>query len=103
MERSYRRSSRRALVEEGFQAGVAGAADRQARAVGENRQAAVLAIGFDANDALEIHDVRAVDTYETVRVEASFESGDGLLLEMLFALSGERHIIVLSLRIVELA
>ncbi len=35
-----------ALVEEGFEAGVAGAADGQAGAIGENGQAAVFAIGL---------------------------------------------------------
>jgi predicted RNase H-like HicB family nuclease len=45
------------FVEEGFEAGVAGAAHWQARAVGENREAAVLAVGLDAHDAFQIHDV----------------------------------------------
>src|SRR5882672_5268477 len=39
------------------EAGLAGAADGQARAVGENGQAAVLAVGLDAHDAFQIHDV----------------------------------------------
>src|SRR6266568_9255611 len=76
-ERGYFGSSKRALVEEGFEAGVAGAADGQARAVGENSQAAVLAVGLDAHHAFEIHDVRAVDAHKAVRIEASFEAGDG--------------------------
>src|SRR5229473_5321031 len=100
-ERGYFGSSRRALVEEGFEAGVAGAANRQARAVGENGEAAVLAVGLDACDAFEIHDVRAVDADEAVWIQAGFEAGDGLLLEMLFALAGERHVIVLGLGVVK--
>ncbi len=76
-ERGYFGSSKRALVEEGFEAGVAGAADGQARAVGENSQAAVLAVGLDAHHAFEIHDVRAVDAHKAVRIEASFQAGDG--------------------------
>src|SRR5229473_3976643 len=76
-ERGYFGSSRRALVEEGFEAGVAGTAHRQAGAVGENRKAAVFAVGLDAHNAFQIHDVRAMDAHITVRVEACFQAGDG--------------------------
>jgi len=76
-QRGYFGSSKRALVEEGFEAGVAGAADRQARTVGEDGQAAVLAVRLDAHNALEIHDVRAVDAHKAARIEASFQAGDG--------------------------
>jgi len=75
-----------AFVEKGFEAGVACTGYGQARAVGENGQAAVFAIRLDAHDAFEIHDVGAVDAHEGVWIEAGFEAGDGLLLEMLFCL-----------------
>src|SRR5216683_3776343 len=75
------------FVEKGFKTGEAGPADGQARAVGENGQAAVLAVGLDARDALQVHDVRAVDAHEAVGIEAGFQAGDGLLLEMLFPLT----------------
>src|SRR5712664_1099206 len=77
------------LVEEGFEAGVAGTAHREAGAVGEDGEAAVLAVGFDACDALQIHDIRAMDAHEAVWIEA----GDGLLLEMLLPLTGQRHVV----------
>src|SRR5712664_4040823 len=54
-ERGYFGSSGRALVEEGFEAGVTGAAHRQAGAVGENRKATVFAVGLDAHDAFLSH------------------------------------------------
>src|SRR5882762_3653615 len=91
-----------AFVEEGFEAGVAGAADGQASAVGENGQAAVLAVGLDAHEAFKVHDVGAVDAHEAGRIEAGFQAGDGLLLEMLLAQAGQRYVVVLGFRVVEL-
>src|SRR5258708_37435998 len=85
------------LVEEGVEAGVAGTAHREAGAVGEDGEAAVLAVGLDACDALQIHDIRAMDAHEAVWIEA----GDGLLLEMLLLLTGQRHVVVLGLRVVK--
>src|SRR5260370_15650152 len=64
---SYFRSSRRAFVEEGFEAGVACAANGKARAVGENGPAAVPAIKLDAHHPLEIHHVRAGDAPRILR------------------------------------
>src|SRR5260370_27446780 len=99
-ERGYFGSSRRALVEEGeegFEAGITGAAHRQTRAIAENRQPAVLAVRLDARDAFQVHDVGAVDAHEPVRVKASFQADDGLLLEMFFALIGQCYVIVLCL------
>src|ERR1700682_611033 len=90
------------LVEEGLEAGVAGAAYRQARAVGENRKAAILAVRLDAPDALQVHEVRAVDAHVAVRVEACLQAGDGLLLEVLLSPTGQRHVVVLGLRVVKL-
>ena len=53
--------------------------------------------GFDACDALQIHDIRAMDAHEAVWIEA----GDGLLLEMLLPLTGQRHVVVLGLCVVK--
>src|SRR5258708_16658936 len=104
-ERGYFGSSRRALVEEGeegFEASVAGAAHRQTRAIAENRQPAVLAVRLDARDAFPVHGVSSVDAHEPVRVKASFQAGDGLLLKMLLPLTGKCYVIVLGLGVVEL-
>src|SRR5216683_7768308 len=58
-ERGYFGSSKRALVEEGFEAGVTGAAHRQTRAIAENRQPAVLAVRLDARDAFQVDEEKA--------------------------------------------
>src|SRR5262249_3157785 len=63
---------------------VAGAAHRELRAVGENGEAALFAIGFDAGYAGQVDDVRAVDTDELLRVKSGFERRDSLLLEVGF-------------------
>ena len=44
-----------------------------------------------------------MDAHESVRVQAGFQTGDGLLLEMFLPLTGKRHVIVLGLRVVKLA
>ena len=62
------------FVEEGFQAGIACAADGKACAVREDCHFAVFAVGLDARDALEVDEVGAVDTYEESRVERQFEA-----------------------------
>ena len=69
-----------ALVQEGFQAAETGSTDGEAGAVGEDGEAAIFAIGFNPGDALKIHDVRAMNPDESVGVEASFKTCDGLLL-----------------------
>ena len=51
------------------QPGVAGAAHRQARAVGQNRDAALLAVRLDARHALQVDDGGAVNAHEARRVE----------------------------------
>ncbi len=52
------------------QPGVAGAADRQAGAVGEDGDAALLAVGLDARDALQVDDGGAVNAHEAGRDRA---------------------------------
>ena len=47
------------FIEERLEAGVAGAADGQARAVDQYRKPAVFAVGFDARHAFKIDDVRS--------------------------------------------
>src|SRR5437899_3905313 len=92
-----------AFIEEGFEAGVAGAADRQARAVGEDRQATILAVRLYTYHTFQINDVRPMDADKIVRIEACFQAGNSLLLEVLFSLTDQGHIVVLSLGVVELA
>ena len=43
-----------------------------------------------------------MDAHETVWIEACFQSGNGLLLEMFFSLAGQRHVVVLGFRVVKL-
>src|SRR5260370_23401462 len=50
---------RSVFIEERLEAGVAGAADGQARAVDQYRKPAVFAVGFDARHAFKIDDVRS--------------------------------------------
>src|SRR6516162_3004829 len=73
------------FVEEGFQAGIACAADGKAYAVREDCHFAVFAVGLDARDALEVDEVGAVDTHEESRVKRQFEARDCLLFQMLFS------------------
>ena len=91
-----------AIVEEGFEAGVARAADGEASAVGEDGDAAVFAVRLDAGDALEIHDVGTMNTDEAIGVEAGFEARDSLLLEVFFAFGGEGDVIILGFGEIEL-
>ena len=56
-------------VEECAEAGVAGAAYWQSRAVGENCQPAVLAVGLNAHHAFQIHYVGTVDAHKALRIE----------------------------------
>src|SRR5204862_2768588 len=72
-------------------------------AVSENGKPAILTVRLDAHYAFQIHDVRTMDAHESVRVQAGFQTGDGLLLEMFLPLTGKRHVIVLGLRILKLA
>jgi len=74
-----------ALIEQGLEAGVAGFAYGEAGVVGEDGEAAVFGVGFDADYAFEIDDVGAVDADEAVGIEAGFEAGDGLLFEVFFS------------------
>ena len=85
-----------AVVEEGFEAGVAGAADGEAGAVGENGEAAVFAVGLDADDAFEIYDVGAMNAHEAGGIEAGFDARNGLLLKMLGSLGGQRDVVILG-------
>ena len=65
------------FIEERLEAGVAGAADGQARAVDQYRKPAVFAVEFDARPAFRIDDVRAVNAHEARRLQAGFQAGDG--------------------------
>src|ERR1051326_2031162 len=84
------------------QTGIARTAHRQPGAIGEDRDATLLAIGLDARDPLQVHDGGSMNANEAGGVERSLEVGDGLLLEVRFAAAVQRHIIVLRLGIIEL-
>jgi len=60
-----------AFIKKRLESSVTCAAHRQARAIAENRKTAVLAVRLDAHDAFQVHDVRAMDAHEAVRVEAA--------------------------------
>src|SRR5690606_39035436 len=59
---------------------VSGPRHRQLRAVGQNREPAVLAVKIDACEPLDVHDERAMDAHEAGRVELTFDVGHRLLL-----------------------
>ena len=63
---------------------------------------AIFAVGLDAGDAFEVDNVGAVDAKESRRVEGGFEAGDGLLLQVLFAVRAEGDVVVLGFGVVEL-
>src|ERR1017187_8300159 len=81
---------------------VTGPAHRQAGAIGEDGEAALLPIGLDARHPLEVHDDGAVDAHEARRVERGLQAGDGLLLEVLLPAAVQRHVRSLKLHVVEL-
>src|ERR1700683_4419263 len=58
---SPRRCGRDLSVEESAEAGVAGAADGELGAVGEDGDVSVLCVGLDFDDALQVDDVGAMD------------------------------------------
>src|ERR1700722_5241063 len=89
-------------VEEGFQAGVARAADGDLNAAAEHGDVGVFAVRLDLRDAFKIDDVGAMDAQKAGRVEGRFQVGDGLLLQVLFAGGRERDVVVLSLGVIEL-
>jgi len=62
------------FVQEGFEAGVAGATDGEPHAVRKDGHLTVFAIRLDARDALEVHEVGAVDAHEESRVERQLET-----------------------------
>src|SRR5204863_1034486 len=92
-----------AFIEKRLEASITCAAHGQAGAVSENGKPAILTVRLDAHYAFQIHDVRTMDAHESVRVQAGFQTGDGLLLETFLPLICKRHVIVLGLRILKLA
>src|SRR5215470_4253148 len=83
------------------QSGVSGAADGKLGACSENHDVCIFAVGLDLSEAIQIHDVRAVNAQESLRVERFFQVGESLLLEVFLSLNRERHVIVLSFGEVE--
>src|SRR6202034_2802075 len=88
-------------VEKRAKARVAGAADGQLHTAREYRDMRIFSEGLDFDDALEVHDVGAVDAEKARRIERRFEAGNRLLLQVFFAAPDERDIIVLRLGVVE--
>ena len=89
-------------IEKFAEAGVTGAADGELRSVVEHGDVAIFAVGLDAGDAFEVDDVGAMDAEEARRVEGGFEAGDGLLLQVLFAVGAEGDVVVLRFGVIEL-
>src|SRR5262249_58145456 len=77
--------------------------DWKPRAVIQDRNVTVLSIRLDLSDSFHIHDAGPVDAEKVLRVQRGFQAGDCLLLQMFFALSGQRNVIVLGFGIVELS
>src|SRR5271156_7150158 len=88
-------------VEESAEAGIAGAADGELRAVGEDGDMSILRVGFDFDDAFEVHDEGTMDPEKTRRVERGFKARDSLLFQMLLAFGCEGDVIVLCFHVIE--
>jgi hypothetical protein len=63
------KASQNLAVEECFEAGVAGAADWELGAGGEDGDVGVFTVGFDFGDAFEIDDEGTVDAHEASGIE----------------------------------
>src|SRR5436190_14913229 len=77
------------LSEQLAQALVPRPAQRQAAAVLQDGDAAVLGVQLDAIEPVEIEDPGSMDAHEAARVERRLEIADGLLLEV--GLPGRLH------------
>jgi hypothetical protein len=91
----------RTLIQQGLEAGVAGAADGETRTIRQDGEAAVFSIGLDTDHALKIHNVGTMDSDELFGVQAGFEAGDRLLLQVLFAFAGQGYVVILRFGVVE--
>src|ERR1700704_2133344 len=92
----------RFLIQEGPQSGITAAADRKLLSAAQDDDIVVLAIGLDFRDSLQVDDIGAVNAKETLRVEGSFQAGDGLLFQMLLSFGAERDVVILRFGEVEL-
>src|SRR5215813_11123938 len=90
-------------LQQASQPPVTGATDRQPRAVIQDGDVAVFGVGLEFHNSFEVHKIRAVNAQEVLRVERAFQAGDGLLLQILFPLAGQRDVVVLGFGIVQFA
>src|SRR5580700_3115584 len=90
------------LIDKSSQARVAGTAYGKLCSIGEHRDVALLGERLDFGDALEIDDVGPVDAHESGGIESGFQARNCLLLQVLFAVGCQSHVIILSLGVIEL-
>src|SRR5215469_760563 len=90
-------------LQQASQPPVTGATDRQPRAVIQDGDMAVLGIGFEFHNSLEVHKIRAMNAQEVLRIERAFQAGYGLLLQIFFPLAGQRDVVVLGFGIIQFA
>src|SRR5262245_27058640 len=83
------------LLQERFQPGVAFAADRDARAVRQNRDVTPLRVGLEPFQAVQADQVRAVDAYEPLRIQGFGQRREGLGLEVGLPFAAKADIVVL--------
>src|SRR4029453_17114913 len=84
------------------QSRIARTADRQFRAVPEDRHAAVLCVKLNPRDAFDVQQIRSMNTNEARRIEEALDCGKRLILEIRLALRMERDVIVLRLDVIDL-
>src|ERR1043166_4515256 len=90
------------LAQQRLQLRVSGAAYRQLGAVGEHGYTAVLGVGFNPCDAFQVHDIRAMNAHEALRIELCLNARDCLLLQVVLLLAPQRDVVVLRLDVIEL-
>src|SRR5580693_133083 len=90
------------LIDKSSQARVPGTTYGKLCSIGEHRDVAVLGVRLDFDDALEIDDVGPVDAHESGGIKGGFQARNRLLLQVLFAIGRESHVIVLSFGVIEL-
>ena len=83
------------------QPGITGTADRQARAIAQNRDPAILRVQLDPRDPIDVEQVGSVDADEARRIERRLDRSEGLVLQILFALRLEADVVILRLDVLD--
>src|SRR6185437_5983825 len=85
-----------------LQPGHAGAADRELDAAAQHRSVAVAAGWFHPGHLVEAEDKRPMHTDEFGCREGRLETGNGLLPQVLFAVAGQRHVVIVGFGVFKL-